>query len=74
MMLEMLFITAYLLVVSILFVTTLSIIKQFGFIYCLRTLILALIIVAIMIGVFMVFANTILLIFMKMLIMWLMMS
>ena len=32
MMLEMLFITAYLLVVSILFVTTLSIIKQFGFI------------------------------------------
>ena len=32
MMLEMLFITAYLLVVSILFVTTLSSIKQFGFI------------------------------------------
>ena len=74
MMLEMLFITAYLLVVSILFVTTLSIIKQFGFIKCLRTLILAIIIVAIMIGVFMVFANIILLIFVKLLLMWLMVS
>lgn len=35
MMLEMFFITAYLLVVSILFITTLTIIKQFGFIKCL---------------------------------------
>ena len=74
MMLEMLFITAYLLVVSILFVTTLSIIKQFGFIKCLRTLILAIIIVAIMIGVFMVFVNVILLIFVTLLSMWLMVS
>ena len=38
MMLEMLFITAYLLVVSILFVTTLSI-KQFGFIKCLLAMV-----------------------------------
>ena len=58
-------------VVVILFTATLSMVKQFGFISCLRILILALIIVAIMIGVFMVFANIILLIFMKMLIMWL---
>ena len=71
MMLEMLFITVYVLVATMLFIATLSAIKQFGFIYCLRILILALIIVAIMIGVFMVFANIILLIFMKMLIMWL---
>ena len=59
-------------VVVILFTATLSMVKQFGFIYCLRTLILALIIVAIMIGVFMVFTNIILLIFMKLLFMWLM--
>ena len=39
MMLEMLFITAYLLVVSILFVTTLSIIKQFGLIKSLLAMI-----------------------------------
>ena len=38
-MLEMLFITVYLLVVSILFVTTLSIIKQFGFIKCLLAMV-----------------------------------
>ena len=64
-------IIALIVVVVILFTATLSMVKQFGFISCLRTLILALIIVAIMIGVFMVFTNIILLIFMKMLIMWL---
>lgn len=64
-------IIALIVVVVILFTATLSMVKQFGFISCLRILILALIIVAIMIGVFMVFANIILLIFMKMLIMWL---
>ena len=64
-------IIAVIVVVVILFTATLSMVKQFGFISCLRILILALIIVAIMIGVFMVFANIILLIFMKMLIMWL---
>ena len=63
-------IIAFIVVVVILFTATLNMVKQFGFISCLRTLILALIIVAIMIGVFMVFANIILLIFMKMLIMW----
>ena len=65
---------AFIVVVVVLFTATLNMVKQFGFISCLRILILALIIVAIMIGVFMVFANIILLIFMKMLIMWLMMS
>ena len=64
-------IIALIVVVVTLFTATLSMAKQFGFIYCLRTLILAIIIVVIMIGVFMVFANIILLIFMKMLIMWL---
>ena len=64
-------IIALIVVVVILFTATLNMVKQFGFIYCLRTLILSLIILAIMIGVFMVFANIILLIFMKMLIMWL---
>ena len=64
-------IIAVIVVVVTLFTATLSVVKQFGFIYCLRTLILAIIIVSIMIGVFMVFANIILLIFMKMLIMWL---
>ena len=57
-----------------LFTATLSMVKQFGFIYCLRTLILAIIIVSITTGVFMVFVNIILLIFMKMLIMWLVVS
>ena len=64
-------IIALIVVVVILFTATLNMVKQFGFISCLRILILALIIVAIMIGVFMVFTNIILLIFMKMLIMWL---
>ena len=64
-------IIASIVVVVILFTATLNMVKQFGFISCLRILILALIVVAIMIGIFMVFANIILLIFMKMLIMWL---
>ena len=67
-------IIAFIVVVVVLFTATLNMVKQFGFISCLRILILALIIVAIMIGVFMVFANIILLIFMKMLIMWLTVS
>ena len=67
-------IIALIVVVVILFTATLNMVKQFGFISCLRILILALIIVAIMIGVFMVFADIILLIFMKMLIMWLVVS
>ena len=56
-------IIAFIVVVVVLFTATLNMVKQFGFISCLRILILALIIVAIMIGVFMVFANIILLIF-----------
>ena len=64
-------IIAVIVVVVTLFTATLSMVKRFGFIYCLRTLILAIIIVSITTGVFMVFANIILLIFMKMLIMWL---
>ena len=64
-------IIAFIVVAVVLFTATLNMVKQFGFIYCLRTLIIAIIIVAIMIGVFMVFANIILLILMKMLIMWL---
>ena len=67
-------IIAFIVAVVVLFTATLNMVKQFGFISCLRILILALIIVAIMIGVFMVFANIILLIFMKMLIMWLTVS
>ena len=64
-------IIAVIVVVVTLFTATLSMVKQFGFIYCLRTLILAIIIVPITTGVFMVFTNIILLILMKMLIMWL---
>lgn len=67
-------IIAFIVVAVVLFTATLNMVKQFGFISCLRILILALIIVTIMIGVFMVFANIILLIFMKLLFMWLMMS
>ena len=67
-------IIAVIVVVVTLFTATLGMVKQFGFIYCLRTLILAIIIVSITTGVFMVFTNIILLIFMKMLIMWLMVS
>ena len=65
-------IIALIVVAVILFTATLNMVKQFGFISCLRMLILAFIIVTIMIGVFMVFANIILLIFMKLLFMWLM--
>ena len=65
-------IIAFIVVAVVLFTATLNMVKQFGFISCLRILILALIIVTIMIGVFMVFANIILLIFMKLLFMWLM--
>ena len=64
-------IIAVIVVVVTLFTATLSMVKQFGVLYCLRTLILAIIIVSITTGVFMVFANIILLILMKMLIMWL---
>ena len=67
-------IIAVIVVVVTLFTATLSMVKQFGFIYCLRTLILAIIIVSITIGVFMVFTNIILLIFVKLLLMWLMVS
>ena len=68
MMLEMLFITAYLLVVSILFITTLTIIKQFGLIKCLLAMV-ELVCVALL-TVYIV--NTfIVYILIKMLIMWL---
>ena len=63
-------IIAVIVVVVTLFTATLNMVKQFGFISCLRILILALIMVSITTGVFMVFTNIILLIFMKMLIMW----
>lgn len=67
-MLEMLFITTYLLVVSILFITTLSIIKQFGFIKCLfaMTVLVSMALLAVYI------VNSIIVyILIKMLIMWL---
>ena len=68
MILEMLFITAYLLVVSILFITTLPIIKQFGLIKCLFAMVV-LVSVALL-AVYIV--NTIIVyILIKMLIMWL---
>lgn len=68
MMLEMFFVTAYLLVVSILFITTLSIIKQFGFIKSLLAMIV-LVCVALL-AVYTV--NTIIVyILIKMLIIWL---
>ena len=68
MMLEMLFIAVYLLVVSILFVTTLSIIKQFGFIKSLLAMI-----VLVSIAVLAVYTiNTLIVYFLiKMLIVWL---
>ena len=66
-MLEMLFITVYLLVVSILFVTTLSIIKQFGFIKCLLAMV-----VLVSIAVLAVYTINTLIVYLliKMLIMW----
>ena len=68
MMLEMLFITAYLLVVSILFVTTLSTIKQFGLI---KSLLAMVVLVSVaLLAVYIV--NTIIVyLLIKMLIMWL---
>ncbi len=68
MMLEMLFITVYLLVVSILFITTLSIIKQFGLIKSLLAMIV-LVSVALLV---VYFVNTLIVyLLIKMLIMWL---
>ena len=68
MMLEMLFITAYVLVVSILFVTTLSIIKQFGFIKCLLAMV-----VLVNVALLTVYTINTLIVYLivKMLIMWL---
>ena len=67
MMLEMLFITVYLLVVSILFVTTLSIIKQFGLIKSLLAMIV-LVSVALLV---VYFVNTLIVyLLIKMLVMW----
>ena len=69
MKLEMFFVTAYLLVVSILFITTLSIIKQCGFI---KSLLAMVVLVSVaLLAVYIV--NTIIVyILIKMLIMWLM--
>lgn len=67
MMLEMLFITAYLLVVSILFITTLTIIKQFGFIKSLLAMVV--LVSASLLAVYAI--NTIIVyVLIKMLIMW----
>ena len=67
MILEMLFITVYLLVVSILFVTTLSIIKQFGLIKSLLAMIV-LVSVALLV---VYFVNTLIVyLLIKMLVMW----
>ena len=68
MMLEMLFITAYVLVVSILFVTTLSIIKQFGLIKSLLAMV-----VLVMVALLTVYAINTLIVYLliKMLIVWL---
>ena len=67
MMLEMLFITVYLLVVSILFVTTLSIIKQFGLI---KSLLAIIVLVSVaLLPVY--FINTLIVyLLIKMLVMW----
>ena len=67
MMLEMLFITAYLLVVSILFVTTLSIIKQFGLIKCLLAMI---VLVSVALLAVYILNTLIVYLLIKMLIMW----
>ena len=68
MMLEMLFITAYVLVVSILFVTTLSIIKQFGLIKSLLAMV-----VLVSVAVLAVYTINTLIVYLliKVLIMWL---
>lgn len=69
MMLEMLFISVYLLVVSILFITTLTIIKQFGFIKCLLAMV---VLVGVALLVVYIVNTIIVYILIKMLIMWLM--
>ena len=68
MMLEMFFVTAYLLVVSILFITTLSIIKQFGFI---KSLLAMIVLVGVALLAVYVVNTVIVYILIKMLIMWL---
>ena len=65
---EMLFITAYLLVVSILFVPTLSIIKKFGFI---KSLLAMIVLVSVALLVVYIVNTIIVYILIKMLIMWL---
>ena len=67
MMLEMLFITAYLLVVSVLFVTTLSIIKQFGFI---KSLLAMIVLVSVALLAVYTINTLIVYLLIKMLIMW----
>ena len=68
MMLEMFFITAYLLVVSILFVTALSIIKRFGFI---KSLLAMIVLVGVALLAVYVVNTIIVYILIKILIMWL---
>ena len=68
MMLEMLFVTVYLLVVSILFITTLTIIKQFGFI---KSLLAMVALVCVAVGAVYIVNTVIVYILIKMLIMWL---
>ena len=68
MMLEMFFITAYLLVVSILFITTLSIIKQFGFI---KSLLAMVVLVSVALLAVYIVKTVIVYILIKILIMWL---
>ena len=68
MMLEMFFITAYLLVVSILFVTTLSIIKRFGFI---KSLLAMIVLVGVLLLAVYIVNTIIVYILIKILIMWL---
>ena len=67
MMLEMLFVTAYLLVVSILFITTLTIIKQFGFI---KSLLAIIVLVGVALLAVYTINTLIVYILIKMLIMW----
>ena len=67
MMLEMLFVTAYLLVVSILFITTLTIIKQFGFI---KSLLAMIVLVGVALLAVYTINTLIVYILIKMLIMW----
>ena len=68
MMLEMLFITAYVLVVSILFVTTLSIIKQFGLI---KSLLAMVVLVSVALLAVYTINTLIVYLLIKVLIMWL---